>query len=408
MVAWIAEERAVELDRPGFYWIVGRTYYDTRKEYDYLVDFFARLGCLQHAHGGRSDRRRTIVLDDGTTFQTISVDQTMTIGGDHPDGILACEAGQISHEAFQRLRSRAAAGHGWLILSGTFENAYAWYRKVWLDWHGSRDGDHVAFNLPSWTNKHIYPEGRYDPEIVALEEEVSQDFFMERIAGIPRRPQGLVFGPDFDSEIHVRDVEYMPGVPVDLAIDPGYNQSAHALLAIQRPRRGPIQVFDEIYDTKYSTEAIIEEAQSREWWADVQPGLHAIDIQGTIRQQSVTPPAEVWLHRTSLSFRSRKVGIQDGIDRLKGFLKLDGPALEPRIVMAPHCHGILSELGMIESPLSGKMDAYRYNIKKDGLVHGQNPINRANHSIKALIYWLICTYGYTKVESNKATVRSWR
>ena len=34
-------------------------------------------------------------------------------------------------------------------------------------------------------NYHVYPGGRQDPEIVALEQEMGADLFNERIGGIP-------------------------------------------------------------------------------------------------------------------------------------------------------------------------------------------------------------------------------
>ena len=408
LAAWYLVEKVYELDRPGIYWLVGRKYENCFKEWEYLLTFFRKLGILDEDATSKTDpsKPRRMYLEDGTVIRTISVYETQNIIAEAPDGILACEASQLPFEGYEKLRARAAASGGWLIMTGTFEmNEQPWYPALFEEWQ-LRSDDHRAFLLPSWSNTVIYPGGRQDPKLLALEEDTTHEFFEERIAGLVRKPKDLVFRDYFLADRHVRRCPFLPDFPVHIAMDPGYSQGAHAMLAIQKPPGSPLRVFAEVYGTAISCEDMIEIAQNMEWWANV-GDISTIDIQATRWQQGTTPPALVWQHRTGLVLRSKHVGIMDGIDRLKTFLKLDQQG-QPKVIFDPSCYGLLSELGLCKSPLSGKMDAYRYRMK-DGVVQGVRPLDRANHSIKALIYWLVIVFGYVTIskESRVIKAKSW-
>jgi hypothetical protein len=79
-----------------------------------------------------------------------------------------------------------------IFLAGTLEGSLGWYPSLITEWQYGQN-DRQSFGLPSWTNVHLYPGGRNDPEILAMERDSSDDFFLERIAGRPVPPRGLVF-----------------------------------------------------------------------------------------------------------------------------------------------------------------------------------------------------------------------
>lgn len=399
-------ERVPETKGPGLYWLVGRRYVDTEKEFDYILDNLQRAELVADFTRRDSDQPRQILLHDGTIIRTMSVAETANISREAPDGILGCEAGQLPEEAYYKLFLRAIAGHGWLVLGGTLERSSPWYRELIKNWRLPSDPDMQSFILPSWTNTHLYPGGREDPEIKRAEAILPPDIFEERMAAVPRIPSDVVFGRDFVPEKHIREIEYIPGLPVSLAVDPGYNQAAHANLAIQLPPDAPIHVFDEIYDDSLYTTEMIEVSQQREWWADVQDGV--IDIQATKPQQAQLPPIHTWIEKAGLHLRSRNVPIMDGIDRFKSFLRFDPRSGEPLMVISPRCRGLLSELGYVASPLTGKFQPYTWKIDRTGTIVGQMPRNLYNHSTKALTYWLVDRFGYvTSTRSNVVRLKRW-
>ena len=390
--------------RPVLVWLVGRKYDSSEMEFAYLLDNFTRLGMVRKFSGSQPDKPRYIELKNGARIETLSVAEVMNIGKKSPDIIVGCEASQLGHETHIRLRTRAASSAGYLLYSGTFERGQGWYKQLCERYQVADEGRRMH-TLPSWSNPHRYPGGRNDPEILALERELSEEEFAERIAGVIRKPFGLVFGREFDFEKHVRDIEYIPGIPVDLAVDPGYNQSAHSLSAIQRVPDQPLRVFDEIYDPRYSTEEIIDEAMSRPWWADVPDGTAVIDIAGTRNLGSTDAASDVWLKKAHIVMRSKQVPIMAGIDRMKNFLRLDPLTLAPRIVWAPCCQGALSEFGSMVSPVTGRTAAWSWKTNKQGDIIGKTPSEQNCHSLKAIYYYLIAIYGFYHADPPTNTYR---
>ena len=392
-------QKFLEDESPGLYWLVAADYERTRAEFEYLTQDFAKLGILREVTK-RVDPGR-IVLADGTRIETKSAKDPRTLAMRAPNGIVGCEASQLDLETFYRMRGRCAPKAGWMFLGGTFESSLGWYPQTFTAWE-SGIGDEQSFSLPSYTNFHLYPGGRDDPEIKRLEAVSSDDFFMERIEGRPVPPRGLVFN-EFRASIHAQEVDYVPNEPVHIWIDPGY-AGGYALEAVQIID-DVVRVFDEIYEIGLVTEEIIEMAQGRPWWKDVQYGV--IDIAGT-QHQAMPAPAEVWLSKTGLYLASQKVPINDGTERLKSFLKVDPISGYSRLSINSTCRGILSEFGAVPNAFDGQTRAYRWKMDRDGAIVGNTPEDKYNHGIKALIYGLVYHFGYSYVgDRQKIKVKHW-
>ena len=392
-------KKAFETQEAGLYWLVAADYERTRAEFEYLVSDFAQLGILKKA-SKRVDPGR-IELADGTVIETKSAKDPRTLAMKAPNGIIGCEASQLDLESFYRLRGRCAPRKAWLFLAGTFESSLGWYPQMFQSWKYGINNEQ-SYSLPSWTNKHLYPEGKNDPEILRLKESSSDDFFMERIEGIPSPPRGIVF-PEFRPDIHVSEnIEYVPDEPVHIWMDPGY-AGAYAVCAVQIIN-DQVRVFDEIYEQNLITEEIINIAQNRPWYKDLTYGV--IDIAG-YQHQAMSAPAEVWLDSTGLFLDSEKININDGTERLKSTLKLTGKG-EPKLIISPKCKGLLSEFGAAANPFDGQTKVYQWKVDRDGNVVGNQPQDKYNHGIKALIYGLINHFGYSFVTGRSTIqVRRW-
>ena len=392
--------RFAETSQKGLYWLVAADYERTRAEFEYLLQDFSALGVLKEA-SKRVDPGH-LTLADGTRIETKSAKDPRTLAMRAPDGILGCEASQLDIETFFRLRGRCAPKRAWMFLAGTFEGSLGWYPQMFTAWASGADPEARAYSLPSYTNFHLYPGGATDPEILRLKEISSDDFFMERIEGKPSPPRGLVF-PEFRPDAHISEAVYEPGEPVHLWMDPGY-AGAYAVEVVQI-RNEQICVIDEIYEQGLVTDDIINIAQSREWWPDVRFGV--IDIAG-MQHQAMAAPAEAWMAQTGLYLSSQKVRINEGTERLKGWLKIDAKTHAPRIVFNPKCGGILSEFGAAPSPFDGQTRAYRWKVDRDGNIVGDIPEDKNNHGVKAIIYGLVDRFGYGYVAgANHIRVKRW-
>jgi len=378
--------RFLEHEEPGLYWLVAADYERTRAEFDYLVQDLASLGVLAEVTK-RVDPGR-IILADGTRIETKSAKDPRTLAMRAPNGIIACEASQLDLDSFYRLRARAAPKRGWLFLSGTFEGSLGWYPQLFASWQGpGQDGK--SFSLPSYSNTHLYPDGIDDPEIQKLRDQSSDDFFMERIQGVPSPPQGLVFG-EFRADIHIDEkAEYVPDEQVYLWMDPGY-AGAYAVLAVQE-QNGQMVVFDEVYEQGLTTDGVIDITTTRPWWRDVHSGT--IDIAG-YQHQAMSAPAELWMEKTGIYLDAQKIRINEGTERLKGFLKPDPITNRPGMVFSPRCRGTLSEFGAVPSPFDGQTRAYRWKTDREGNIVGDTPEDKNNHGIKAAVYGLVSRFGY--------------
>ena len=177
--------RFLETDEAGLYWLVAADYERTRAEFEYLTQDFAALGVLSEVTK-RVDPGR-ITLADGTRIETKSAKDPRTLAMRAPDGIIGCEASQLDLETFHRMRGRCAPKRGWMFLGGTFEGSLGWYPQLFQQWQRGGE-DEQSFSLPSYSNQYLYPGGKDDPEILRLKAVASDDFFMERIEGIPSPP----------------------------------------------------------------------------------------------------------------------------------------------------------------------------------------------------------------------------
>lgn len=392
--------RFMEVEGPGLYWLVAADYERTRAEFEYLVQDFATLGILKQA-SKRVDPGYMVLADD-TRIETKSAKDPRTLAMRAPNGILGCEASQLDIETFFRLRGRCAPKRGWMFLAGTFEGSLGWYPQMFTAWASGADVEAHAYSLPSYTNKYLYPGGKDDPEILRLKEVASDDFYMERIEGKPSPPKGLVF-TEFRPDLHIVDVEYEKDTPVHLWIDPGY-AGGYAVEVVQ-VQNEQICVIDEVYEVGLVTDEIIDIVKSRPWWPDVKFGV--IDIAGN-QHQAMAAPAEVWLNQAGLYMSSQKVRINEGTERLKGWLKVDPRTHAPRIVFSPKCIGIMSEFGMAPNPFDGQTRAYRWKTDREGNIVGDVPEDKYNHGIKAIIYGLIDRFGYGYVQGHdRIKVRRW-
>ena len=368
--------------RDALYWLLGNDYEACRGEWEHIVEDFQKLEILASAPTKNIDPGE-IKLQDGTRIITKSARYPEKIATVAPDGILICEAAQIDYDVFLRAKTRLAEKRGWLSMAGTFEQEdyVGWYRELFQLGLSANNLELKSFSLPTWTNSIIFPGGRTDPEILKQEAGMTHERFMERFGGEPCPKTGRVV-TEFANTIHVKDCPFNKDLPVELAIDPGY-AGAYAVLAIQ-DYGDHLKLIDEIYVQGVVTKDIILMCKKKEWWSAVQGG--AIDIAAR-QHQAMAAPVEVWLSEGKISLQSKKVNIEDGIDLLQTHLKQHPVTGQPGIETDPKVRGFISECGGGKSPVeSGGIWMRDKNTLK--------PIDRFNHSCKAVAYYLANKFGF--------------
>lgn len=368
-------------------YLIGQTYANARREFEYLVEQLGQLGAIdprkvsQPAAGKWSLTTRT-----GCRIDTLSVEEgasSIIALGEEPDIICLCEAGTIqSYSVFLAAVRRATRARGIVLLVGTLKDNFGWYASLVDELEASGNpwrGD--TFSLPAWSNTHLYPDGEHDPEILRLRQVLPDDEFQRTVAAKKVPSKALIF-PEFTYAQHVRPCPFEPPLPVHLWIDPGYFPSAYVVLPVQYHGR-EVWLIDEIYLNHHTHEQVIAEAKKREWWTSVKRAV--IDFAG--RQHHAEKSAiEIWQTVGGIRPNSQQVGVLDGIARhrtfLQGEIRPDG-SLASRLCHDPRCKGTLEEYKRYKRPTD-----------RDGGATSDEPRDEHNHSMKAIAYGLVDQFGF--------------
>ena len=390
------------------YWLVGSEYIMCEEEYNRIFYDLIALG-LDPKRASRVDAPGWIEVkfpDEQVARLRIDVKSESrpdrAFSRVSPHGIMACEAGQLTYNTYQHMNTRTIGKAGWLFLSGTIEKAQPWYPAMSDAWSLGEDGKR-SFQLPTYSNTHLFPGGELDPEIVRMRVESSDDFYMERIAGKPVPPEGLVF-TEFNIGIHVQeDVVYIPGQEVYIFVDPGF--AGYHALEIAHKIEGQYRFFDEFHEKGALTSDVIHWCSQQTWWQDAQ---HlAIDPYYKDVHHSVGSIAERWVedsHLTPVPTERMMIHLSD--ERLEQYLHVNPLTKRPGVVFSPLNIGIISEFGAIPSPHSGtgEIMAYRNKIGDNGLKIGKNPIPANCDGIRAVEAGITYFEGMGGLDSKKRAV----
>ena len=278
-------------ENPLLFWIAGKDYESTLKEMEYCAIDAQKMGiALSLPHRFYPDNLEIILGLQGKEIARIknkSLKDEMKIMAESPHGVIVAEAAQVPYSAYRKLQARVARSRGWIFAEGTFEGSTGWYPELWQYYQTANDIG-VSFSLPSWINKSFYPLGRQDPEILRQEKMHSKDFFLERFAAIPAKPEGIIIA-EFQNRIHVGDYPFNPDLPVEITNDPGYMPSACAVLAIQK-QGDQIVIVDEVYMHREPLDRVIDICKDSDWWkAGNVNKLGVIDIAGRQHNPNASP-----------------------------------------------------------------------------------------------------------------------
>lgn len=372
----------------GLMWVVGADYDQCRGEggeFDYLADYLAQLNVVSYLSMPK-EGQCSMVLGTGGKIVTKSAQHPEKLGKEAPDRILVCEVQLLDYATWLRLRARVAEKRGKIWASGTLESSLGWVPELYNRWQIDNPDNARSFSLPSWDNLAVFPGGENDPEIISLRNQFSTDRFLERFGGVPCPPRGLVL-KEFRVTLHCGDFAFDDKLPVYLWVDPGYAK-AYAV-EVAQIKNDVVYAVDEVYEQGLTTEEVIQVCETRPWWKMVAGG--AIDIAG--RQHHAGPSAEeVWRTAGKVILNSQPVGIVDGIDRLRNFLKPNPITGLPSFFVDNRCRGLIAEMGGCPNPIEG-LGKWLYKTDREGRVFSEVPDDKNNHACKAVIYGLVDRFG---------------
>lgn len=408
-----AMEAYASFPRWSLCYIVGNDYDSCLPEYDYLRDYFTLLGEVTGSRIITREKRPTSgqarssldlkIGKDTKKIITISTQrkggQAVSRKGEAPGIVLCVEFETLPYDVYLAARGRVAEKRGRVILSGTFPDDTGWQSQMWHRWLGENDEGGQSFSIPTWSNLKVFPGGLENSEIKSMRAAFTEAEWMRRFGAEPQKPATLVF-PEFGYGMHVQGfAEYDPKLPVEFWVDPGYGESAYAVLAVHVVGKH-VFVFDEIHERGRTGEEIIALARKKwKWFDKVRGGVGDFAVR---QHHAAKSQLEVWLGETGIYLRNQQIPLEAGRLRYQSFLLPDPLTKAPRIFFHPRCKETCAEHGK-----------YIWRKTPEERLGSEQPIDRWCDSIKAITYGLIDHFGYVeypKIEVPDITPREelWR
>lgn len=184
-----------------------------------------------------------------------------TLVGEGLNGVILAESAKMKQSVWTKyVRPMLADFGGWSIHNSTPEGKN-WFYELWHQGQSEEFSDWESWRMPSWYNNKVFPLGRQDPEILAMEQELTTETFNQEVAAMFTEFAGRVF-KDFDDEIHVKDLKYNPEFQTYAACDYGFT-NPFVWLLIQVDVWGNVYILDEIYQSGLTIDEAANEVISR-------------------------------------------------------------------------------------------------------------------------------------------------
>jgi hypothetical protein len=373
-------------------WIIGPDYKQTRAEFQYIADMLDKLGVVaQRSTPENPTSPHSLVTTWNFRLETKSANDLRKIASQPPRFVLQAEAAQQPYEAWLKSRARVAQKRGHVIMSGTLERGLPWYGDLLKRWKAPNPEQAIGVSIPTWENRIEFPGGWNDPEIQGLRASLPEDMFWERFGAEPRKSTNLVI-PEFDYAEHVKELEPVDGIPVELWVDPGKN--AYAVLFVQTIGTRTL-VLDRVYRRAAIAYDVIPEAMANPLWELVKLNTSShgvIDIAGK-HQYGLPSHVEVWREEAGVILRSNYVHQDVGRDvvryRLKAKNEEDG---DPLLLFNATMGDATSPDGEAADVLA-EFNLWKWRDYRPNSSEPLRPIDSNNHAIKALGYGLYDKFG---------------
>lgn len=392
----------------------GPTYAEPRIEFQYLQNWLEDLDLLLTDGVNRPSKPQDgpwrMVTKHGVVIATWSMEDPRSIRSVDLEGGAICEAGRCPWDGIERVQGRVSAKKGFVIYSGTMENSQQWYQDWMLMGQRQNHLGIVSYSLPTWSNRHEFPGGRNDPEILRLEKFYTEDIFAMRVAAEPRPPRHRVLKEV--TSAHVKRRRIPEHADIEVWIDPGY-ASAYAVLwaavwdefrAEKDEKTGQVQnvllgkrfhIFDEFYEQGRTTDDVISLCKRHRRWGAVRHGV--IDVAAKGHRDAGESALEKWKKQTRLIWNFKYWREDPLIERIRTSAKADQFTIDPK------CVGLIAECGLGE-PVFPEMTPWKYLTDRDGRILSEKPLDKWNHSAKALGYGLLHHLGQVETKTRPTSV----
>lgn len=385
--------------KPKRFWIVGPDYRQCRPEFLYIHDALERGKFVERVTMPQGETQPwSLETKWGTIIETRSAGEVRKLASFTVDGLLLAEAGQQTEESFQKALGRTAETRGFILLVGTLEDGLPWYEDYLRRWQSDNPEGGRSFSIPTWSNLDTFPGGVDDPEIRRLFAALPADYVAHRFGAQPIRRSNLVV-PEYEYKSHVRHLEVIPDIPLNLAIDPGKN--AYAVLFCQR-QGAYTYVHDCIYTRGAIAQQVIPMTMQHPLWPRVDlttPNTSVIDIAG-MAEPGTESQSTLWRDIAGLVLTGKYWKEKDTIAALRYRLAVDPILGLPLVQFSSNLRTGVAPDGTATQMLS-EFDLWRWPKRTLQGNEPERPVDANNHALKALGYFLLHHYGNQRLERKK-------
>lgn len=370
--------------------IFGPSYAEPRREYEFLKDDLMKLGKLdpKKCFEPKGPQPWMLITTDNVVVQTRTTYDPEDIRAISPEGVVIAECGGVSIDAVNRIWGRIASTRGFIIFEGTLEDSNHWWREYLVEGERPNLKGTRTYSIPSWANRVVFPGGENDPEILAWKTRIGDDLFLERVAAKPAPPRMRVL-KEFSKEF-IQEMTIPAGARHELWIDPGYMTAYAVLFVAYWEEEGGkfFYIYDELYEQNKTTDTMIDLCKKKPTWFNVQNTRRGvIDIGARYHRDSTTSSLEIWKKRLPGFTFNMDLWREDRlIERVRHTFEINKIAIHPRV------RGLIAEAGLGEKVFP-EMHEWRYPVDNNHTVVSEKPIDKWNHSAKALGYGLLNVLG---------------
>lgn len=391
-----AKMRYKELSKSGRrseFWIVGPQYSDGEKEFRVLYNDLQKLE-MPFDHPGTyndvlSGNMHISLWDGRFQVHVKSAKYPDSLVGEALEGVVLAEAAKLKPAIWSKyIRPMLADYRGWALMTSTPEGRN-WFYDQYVRGK-NEDPNWWSIRMPSWSNDILFPEGRYDPEILDMSSDMTEEKFKQEIGAEFTEFVGRVF-KNWDEDVHVKPLKHNPAWPTFAAVDYGWS-NPFVWLVVQVDPWDNVYVLDEYYERHKMIDDIPDELKSR--------GLVPSTMRGFFPDPASPGDTAVLERELRIKAQGGTGGeVKDRIDLIRRwlrpypeFLPDEHPDKKPRLfVDSRNCPNFLREF-----------DAYRYpENKSEQTNEAELPMKKDDHTPEALGRFMMGYFG--KQEQAAAT-----
>jgi hypothetical protein len=370
------------------FWIVGPTYDLGEKEFRVIwQDLIVKLKLGQDKRMRRAYNKKQGVMYIEFPWNTIvevrSAQHPENLVGDALDGVIMSEAAKHNPDTWFRFIQPALSDmRGWADFPTTPEG-YNWLYELWMYGKDNTLPMYESWTFPSWANLAVYPGGYDDDEIQLLKRTMSPESFLQEIGAEFGSFVGKIY-PEWDVNVHVKNVSYNANLPLYYAVDWGYT-NPQAVVFFQ------IDPQDRVYIIKVHYRAFMRQeehiAQVRRELAEAGIPLPQLGFGDAADPEA----ANIWSSNFAPMYAlpEAKENWRDGVDLVRSFLRsrdvedeygglADG---DVGFYVDPSCVDMIREFNNYKS----KDNAKGMNVPEMGQ-------KMQDHSLDAIRYGLVHIY----------------